>query len=46
MSAYNPPDKNRSIFNSKNYGNAITALADTTFDEVNASIGKFLQKKS
>jgi len=43
MSAYNPPDKNRSIFNSKNYGNAITALADTTFDEVNASIGKFTQ---
>ena len=32
MSAYNPPDKKTTIYNSVNYGNAITALADTTFD--------------
>jgi|AntRauTorckE5430_2_1112549.scaffolds.fasta_scaffold12834_3 hypothetical protein len=43
MSAYNPPDKKTTIYNSVNYGNAITALADTTFDEVSASIGKFTQ---
>jgi hypothetical protein len=43
MSAYNPPDKKTTIYNSVNYGNAITALADTTFDEVSASIRKFTQ---
>ena len=43
MSAYKPPDKKTTIYNSVNYGNAITALADTTFDEVSASIGKFTQ---
>jgi hypothetical protein len=43
MSAYNPPDKKTTIYNSVNYGNAITALADTTFDEESASIRKFTQ---
>ena len=43
MSAYNPPNKKTTIYNSVSYRNAITALADTTFDEVSASIGKFTQ---
>ena len=41
MSAYNPPDKNTSIFNPTNYSNAISTLADSTFDEVSASLGTF-----
>ena len=41
MSAYNPPTQNQSIFNPNNYGTAISTLADSSYDEITATLGNF-----
>ena len=41
MSAYNPPSQSQSIFNPNNYGAAISTLADSSYDEITATLGNF-----